>query len=644
MESSAFSLTVLITAALFTGVLAQVVANFFRVPSIVFLLIFGVGLGRSGLGLIEPKYLDVGLEVIVSIAVALILFEGGFNLQLQSLGRVSTVIRNLTTVGTLISWLGGGLVAHYFGEFPWAIAFLYASLVVVTGPTVINPILKEVNLDHSLATILEAEGVLIDATGAILSVVVLDVVLSNNASVFEILQSLILKLGIGTAIGGIGGFLLGSFLRRSQFLANDVKSSVVLASVLGFFAIAQAIQVESGLLTAVLMGIVVRALAIPDERLILKFNGQLTILLVSMVFVLLSANLSLAGVLVLGWGGVFTVLAIMLAVRPLNVLVSSWTSDLNWRQKLFLAWCAPRGIVAASVASLFAIILTEKGINGGEAIKALVFLTIAMTVFLQGLTAKGIAQTLKLTRLDNQSVVIIGCNALGILLAKLLQAKDIKVTMVDDNANACKVAIAAEIPTIIDNATNVKTLIEAGLDNASTVIVLTVNPDINLGIAKLIPQDFRLPQVIAVFNKNDNLQIPPEIKQAFTQRVAIKAWDQYLNLGEFKLAELTLSPNFVVQMAQFNAGIIAGNILPLVVERQAKLQIITADQVWESGDRLVYIRYSPKALLMPSGDLTTIEITSENLTSAEPIADKNESDPPDFKEMAREILNPPNKK
>lgn len=636
------SLTVLIVIAVIAGVLAQVVANYFRVPSIVFLLIFGLGLGRSGLRLIEPQSLDSGLEVIISLSVALILFEGGLKLQLQNLGKVSSTIRNLTTVGALISLIGGGIAAYYFGEFPWSIAFLYASLVVVTGPTVIDSILKEVNLDRRLATILEGEGVLIDAVGAILAVVVLGVVLNNDASVFEIIQTLILKLGVGAIIGVVGGWLLGGFLRRSQFLADDIKSSVVLAAVFGCFTIAQSLQTESGLLTAVLMGIVVRAQSIPDERLLLKFNGQLTILMVSVVFVLLAANLSISSILVLGWGGVVTVLVIMAIVRPLNILVSTWNSGLNWRQKLFLAWCAPRGIVAASVASLFATILTEKGINGGASIKALVFLTIAMTVFFQGLTAKWVAQRLGVDNQNVEGVVIIGCNPLGLVVAKLLQNAGQSVSMIDTNAEACKQAIAQNIPAVISNAMDIKTLAYGGLDYAGTYIALTINPDINLAIAQRVLEEFQPPRVIAVYPPQDLLLPRSPIQQAFSSRVPIKAWNQYLiqkevQMGEIKLTENT--ENIELQLAQFNSLLITGNLLPIAVERK-DMQIVTTDSVWKAGDRIFYLLYTPKILSSSPSSPVAVDFSSDavNLLSDTTEVKIAPATPQDFLTMARDIL------
>src|SRR4028118_1583971 len=205
MEGS-FELTLQMVMAVLAGITAQVVAEYLKVPSIVFLLLFGVLLGPDGFGLLHPQKLGAGLEVIVALSVAVILFEGGLNLELRDLGKVSGSLRNMVTLGTLITLLGGGMAAHWLGEFPWSIAFLYASLVVVTGPTVISPLLKQVQVDRRVATILEGEGVLIDPAGAILAVVVLNTILNRDAGPEAVIIGLTLRLGVGGAIGAIGGW------------------------------------------------------------------------------------------------------------------------------------------------------------------------------------------------------------------------------------------------------------------------------------------------------------------------------------------------------------------------------------------------------------------------------------------------------
>ncbi|NJM21931.1 MAG: sodium:proton antiporter, partial [Richelia sp. SM1_7_0] len=395
MEAS-FDITLQVVIAVVAGISAQVLAAYLKVPSIVFLLLFGIFLGSDGIGLLHPHLLGIGLEVIVALATAIILFEGGLDLELRELGRVSTSLQLLVTLGTLITLMGGSMAAHWLGEFPWPIAFLYASIVVVTGPTVVSPLLKQIKVDRQVATLLEGEGILIDPVGAILAVVVLDTILNGDADPLSAVTGLLLRLGIGAFIGGAGGWLLSLFFKRANILSFELKNLVVLASVWGLFTLAQMIRSESGLMTTVMAGAVFANSSVPDERLLRHFKGQLTILCISVLFILLAADLSIASVFALGWGSLFTVLALMFVVRPINILLCTWNSDLNWRQKLFLSWVAPRGIVSASVASLFGILLTQRGINGGDAIKALVFLTILMTVFCQGLTAGWVAKLLRI--------------------------------------------------------------------------------------------------------------------------------------------------------------------------------------------------------------------------------------------------------
>ncbi|MCY7332101.1 MAG: cation:proton antiporter [Pseudanabaena sp. CAN_BIN31] len=624
------SLSLIIIIAIVAGISARVIANFFRVPSIVFLLIFGVALGGNGLNLVQPRLLGDGLEAIVSISVALILFDGGLNLQLKELGKVSASLRNLITIGALITLIGGGIAAYWLSEFPWTIAFLYAALVVVTGPTVVNPIIEEVGLDRRLATILEGEGVLIDAIGSVLAVVVLDVALNPTLSAFAVVSDLGLRLGVGGVLGAIAGWLLGKFLQRAAFLAEDTKSAVVVAAVLGLFGIAQQIQSESGLTAVVLMGIVLRASDIPNSRALLKFKSQLVALIVSVLFILLSANLSIPSIFALGWGGVQTVLFLMFVVRPINVIVSTWNSSFTWRQKAFLSWCAPRGIVAASVASLFSILLTERGVNGGESIKALVFLTIAMTVFLQGLSAKFVAKLLGLNQPDISGLVIVGSNPIGILVARLFQANGQRVSLIDTSAELCKQAAEYDIPAFVSNGLDAKSLAEAGLDSVGTFVALTINTDVNIVIAQLAAKEFNPPKVFAVYVKEAERDRNEQIivQQAFSTRVPIKTWNQYIlqrevRVGEFLLTDAELQEQLYSFNTMFNAGI----LLPLIFERKGQLQIVPADMIWETGDRILYLLYTPKTLAPSQFEVipTTLDITPVVLSDIEIAQKTNDS-------------------
>jgi len=602
-----FALTLQIVITVVAGITAQVIAEYLKVPSIVFLLIFGIALGADGLEILHPQSLGIGLEVLVALSVAIILFEGGLSLSGRELGRVSGSLRNLVTLGTSITLIGGGMAAHWLGEFPWPIAFLYASLVVVTGPTVIGPLLRQVAVDRRVATLLEGEGVLIDPVGAILAVVVLNTIIDSHSRPLEIITGLTLRLGIGAAIGIAGGGLLSFIIKTCNFLTFELKNLVVLAGVWGLFGLSQFSRSESGLMAVVMAGIVLKAAAVPDERLLRRFKGQLTTLCVSVLFILLAADLSIASVIALGWGSVLTVLVLMLVVRPLSVALCTLKSDLNWRHKLFIAWVAPRGIVSASVASLFAILLTRAGINGGEAIKALVFLTILMTVFIQGLTARWVAKGLKITSSAATGAVIVGCNPLGRLIGCLFQEQGENVVLIDTDAAACQQAKEDGLTVLQSSGLDTKILQEAGIESMGTFLVLTNNSEVNLVLAQRASEEFHPPRVLAAFAGTPNPD-QNKVNQVFLPSFSVKEWNQYLDDNQIKLGKTIFKGNDLSeQQTRLTKLIENGELLPLLLRRDNSLQVVTEREEWRTGDELIYIMRDlrPQLLKRLSGTVRT---------------------------------------
>jgi NhaP-type Na+/H+ or K+/H+ antiporter len=599
------------------GIGAQVLAEYLKVPSIVLLLGFGILLGADGINFIHPGDLGTGLEVIVSLSVALILFEGGLNLDLREVGQVSGSLRNLVTFGVLIALLGGGMAAHWLGEFPWSIAFLYAALVVVTGPTVITPLLKQVKVDRQITALLEGEGVLIDPVGAILAVVVLDIILNGDTDPIAISSGLLLRLGIGGGIGAIGGWLLGFFLKQAKALSDDLKNLVVLAGVWSLFAVAQSIRSESGLMTMVVAGIVLGASAIPEERLIRRFKGQLTILAVSVLFILLSADLSIASLFVLGKGALLTVAVLMFIVRPLNIWLCTWNSGMSWRQKLFLCWISPKGIVSASVASLFAILLTERGINGGDSIKALVFLTIISTVVLQGLTAGWIAQWLGVTSTQATGAVIVGCNPLSLLIARLFRERGEEIVLIDTDAAAIATAQEAGFKVFASSALDTKVLEQAGLGTAGMFLAMTNNGEVNQVLAQRAAEEFQPPRVLAVLTEPQNGA--SKVQQAFAPE-SLKTWNRYLEDGAIKLGETTLrEPEILFQQAHLQALMRSEELVPLLVEREEQLLMVPSVEDWEVGDRIIYLLHDPRPKLLRQLSGSSQSLVVEKLPRVEEI-------------------------
>ncbi|MEM6867747.1 MAG: cation:proton antiporter [Cyanobacteria bacterium P01_C01_bin.121] len=595
-----FEITLQIVLTVLAGISAQVLAAYLKLPSIIVLLLFGIALGSDGLHWISPHSLGIGLEVIVSLCVALILFEGGLNLELKEIGKVSGSLRNLITLGTFITLVGGGMAAHWLGEFPWSIAFLYASLVVVTGPTVVTPLLKQVGVERKIATILEGEGVLIDPVGAILAVVVLDIILNGDTDPSYVLGGLLARLGIGVVIGGGGGALMALFLRTADFLSEELRNLVVLAGIWGLYGLAQSVRGESGLMAAVAAGIVVRAISIPEERLLRRFKGQLTIFSVSVLFILLAADLSIASVFELGPGSVLTVLVLMLVVRPVNVWACTINSGLSWRQKVFMSWISPRGIVSASVASLFAILLTDRGINGGDSIKALVFLTIIMTVFAQGLTARSLAKALGVTSGSATGVVIVGCNPLGLTIGRLFKARGESVVIIDTDKVACEKAEAEGFEVYVGSAMNDEILEVAGLSSIGTFLAITNNGEVNSVIAERAQEEFQPPRVYAVLPRTESGEPKDKNRgELQTPRLPVKQWNTFIQddavqAGTYDFTEDALE----LQREQVNKLIKAGDMVPLVCEQADTLEVALSERPWKAGSRLTFLLHDPTPQLI----------------------------------------------
>jgi Trk K+ transport system NAD-binding subunit len=409
-----------------------------------------------------------------------------------------------------------------------------------------------------------------------------------------------LRLGLGVAIGGAGGWLMGWFIKKASFLSDDLKNLFVLAGVWSLFAIAQLLISESGLMATVAAGLVLRASSLPEERLLRRFKGQLTTLAVSVLFVLLAADLSIASIIALGWGSLATVAVLMFIVRPVNIWVCTWNSDLNWRQKLFAGWISPRGIVSASVSSLFSILLVERGVNGGDAIKALVFLTIVVTVIVQGLTAKPLARLLKVQATGDRGALIVGSNPLSRLVAQLFQERGESVVLIDTDAEACEAAERENIPVFLSSALDTDVLEEAGLSTIGTFVTMTSNGEVNAVLAQRAIEEFSPPRTLALLPKDSTKSAKAtKVQQALKQDFPIKLWNQRLRDGAVKLGETTLrEAGFAFQQSHIQKLIEANELVPLLLRRSEILRIVPSQVTWQVGDHLIYLFHAPKPKLL----------------------------------------------
>ena len=416
------------------GIACQWLAWRARLPAILLLLLCGMIIGPVT-GLLNPDDLFADLLFpMISLSVAVILFEGSLTLKLDEIRGLASIVRNLITVGVLITWLITAVATHYLIGFPYELAFLFGAVVVVTGPTVIVPILRTVRPNAKIANILRWEGIVIDPLGALLAVLVFDFIISSQSG--NALETVSLVFGrivlVGTTLGALAAFFLGHILRRNlipEYLRNVLSLTLVFAVYAGADYLAR----ESGLLSVTVMGMVLANLKNTDIDDILDFKESLSILLISGLFIILAARIEFYQFRELGWHALGVLATIMLLARPIAVWVSSFTSDLKPREKLLIAWIGPRGIVAAAVASLFAIRLEAEGYPGASLLVPLTFFIIIGTVIIQSVTAKTIAHWLGVREPPATGLLIVGSGNVARIIGKALQKSGLKVILTDSN-------------------------------------------------------------------------------------------------------------------------------------------------------------------------------------------------------------------
>lgn len=437
------------------AIICQWFAWWVKLPAILFLLLAGIVIGPL-MGWLNPEQLFGNLLFpFVSLSVAIILFEGALTLKFEEIRGLQTVVRNMLTIGVASTWAAITLGTHYIIGFAWDLSLLFGALMVVTGPTVIVPMLRTVRPNAKIANILRWEGIVIDPLGAILAVLVFEVIVSiklqGHASISHTMFMFSTTLLTGVIIGAITGYLFGLLLRK-HLLPDYLHNVATLTLVFAVFALSNHITEESGLLTVTVMGIWLANMKnVPVED-ILDFKESLSILLISGLFILLAARLNFDQFATLGWGALGLFLFIQLCARPIKVIVATFRSDLKWQEKFMIAWIGPRGIVAAAVTALFALRLQEIGVANADLLVPLAFSIIIGTVVLQGATAKLLAQRLGVAEPEDNGFLIVGANPVARLLAKALKESGFTSIVTDGSWTNIKTARMEGLSTYYGNA------------------------------------------------------------------------------------------------------------------------------------------------------------------------------------------------
>ena len=586
------------------GVTAQVLSDRFQVPSVVFLIAAGILLGPEILGIIRPDAFGDALSAIVGLSVAIIVFEGAFHLKIEKLREAPGEVIRLVTIGAVIALVGTALAVRFLLGSPWEVAFLVGSLLVATGPTVITPILEIVPVRDRVGVTLETEGVVNDVTAAILAIVMFEVVVNPGQGTSEIVQMFASRIGIGVASGVLVAGVVWYALTRTDLSARGAVQNarlIVLAGALVAYGLADTLASEAGIAAVATAGILLGNADLPYEEEIESFKGDITLIVLSFVFIALAALLSFEDLLRIGLPGLAVAFVMAAVIRPIGVLLSTVGDRLSFGERLFISAVGPRGIIPASVATLFAVQLQAN--NQPEAAATLVgvvFLVIFLTVVVQGGLANPIAHRLDVIPMR---VLIIGGGTVGRALAARLEDRGENVVIVERDREMVEVARNKGFSVHIGDGTDTDELRAAGIENSKIVVAATGDDDANLLVSQLADTKFDVETIIARANNPDNVDAFEDLGvrtvssamatawgiDNLIERPALANWMTELGRsGDVQEIEVTATEHVGKTIEELDQEIPSGVIIALL-SRDGKTNVPDPDFVIQEGDHLTFL-------------------------------------------------------
>jgi len=478
------------------GILAQWVAWRFKIPAILPLILIGLLVGPIAAEFLsddKAKWIEPiwngekglfpgeGLYYFVSLAISIILFEGGLTLKRNEIKNVGPVITKLITVGAVITFFGAGIAARLLFNLSWELSFLFSGLIIVTGPTVITPILRNIPLKKDVSAVLKWEGILIDPIGALVAVLVFEFISVEGDSGFT--KTALMEFGKIVLFGTTFGFTFAhalAFAINKKFIPHYLLNVVSLSVVLLVFVESEIFAHESGLLAVVVMGMVLGNSKLENLKELLYFKESLSVLLISILFILLAANMNIDDLkLLYNWKTAVLFLVVVLIIRPMAVFASARNSTLKFNERLFVSWVCPRGIVAAGIASLFGSKLIKQGVEGAEYITPLVFMIVLGTVLLNATTARLFAKVVGVFLTKSDGILIVGASKVSRLLANYLTTNGRNVVLIDSNKSNIEEAKKMDLDAIATNIYSNSLLDNIELNDVGYLMALTGSSDIN---------------------------------------------------------------------------------------------------------------------------------------------------------------------
>lgn len=587
-------IVIAIVAVAGLGVAAQWIAWRLRMPAIVLLAAVGLIAG-PGLDLLHPgEVFGDYLRPVISLCVAIILFEGGLSLQLKELKDAAKGVRRLVYAGAPLAWAFSSLCAHYIGGLSWPVSLVFGAIMVVTGPTVIMPLLRQTALNRRTASYLKWEGIVNDPIGALLAVLTFQFfIFQGSGSGFgEVMSGFGLAILCGVVFGGLGGWAIARTFHRG-LVPEYLKSPVLLGLVLVVYALSEMLQKEAGLLAVTVMGIVVGNMNLPGIGDMKRFKEYITIMLVSIVFVSLTADLDVASLGEIGWRGAALVIAIMVLARPAAIMLATIGAGMQFNERLLLSWIAPRGIVAAATAGLMGPRLVDAGYDAA-ALLPLVFAIIFATVFCHGMTINWLADRLDLSSRHRDGVLIVGASPWSVALAEVLRDMKLNVLLADTSWHNLREARLAGIPVFYGEILSEFAEESVELAHIRTVLAATRNDAYNALVCTTFAPEIGQRHVLQLaMGGGDAEEDPRALARPRRGGVAFDAGADYEALWRnfvrgWRFAKTRLSENYDYDTLQRDRGDEALEILVMDEDRDINFVSANGDYTPAAGDTIVW--------------------------------------------------------
>ena len=604
MAGAGGNLIAVVAAIIGIGVIAQVLSDRFQVPSVVFLIAAGILLGPEVLGVVGPDSFGSALSAIVGLSVAIIVFEGSFHLRIQKLREAPTATLKLITIGAGIALIGTAATVRFLLSTSWNVAFLVGALLVATGPTVVTPILEVVPVRDRVEAALETEGIVNDVTAAILAVVIFEAITAGVTQPGALLQLFIERLGIGLLIGAVVAALLIYGLQYVDLSPGNAPRNarlLVLAGALVAYGTADFIATEAGIAAVATAGIILGNTDIPYEEEISAFKGDVTLIVLSFVFIALAALLEFEILQTIGLRGIGITVIVALILRPLLVFISTRGNRFTAGERLFMSLVGPRGIIPASVATLFAIELRNAGMNqAADILVGTVFLVILITVVAEGGFARQIAEYLDIIPMR---VLVIGGGTVGRALADRLESRGENVVLIEQSQEIVEIGRNEGFTVHHGDGTDTDVLTSAGGDSARIVVGATGDDDVNLLVSQLARSKFDPETILARVNNPDNAEAFEDlgVRNISTSLATAQALDNYIErtammdwMGEIgysgDIQEIEVTSEELIGRPIRDVGPeLPPDSLIALVKRNGNIRVPEADFTLEHGDQVTII-------------------------------------------------------